>query len=181
MLLGNCRWPTKVWGHWGLWHFSGSLGCWESTSGLQSPGLLRILTFLRVTRTLGKCQWPSKVPATEATDISKGHRVTEPFAGDPGKCPGPLMPLTFLKITRPLGCWESAGGPAKSGASEATDISESHITCHFRIYMIYNRTFSILYWIQVLSLSLVLLLSILILTPSKSADSTKLPGMGNSK
>ena len=58
------------------------------------------MTFLRVTGLLGKCKWPSKVPATEATDIFKG--------------------------TRSLCCWETAGGPPKSGATEATDISQGH-------------------------------------------------------
>ena len=86
----------------------------------QSPGPLRPLTFLGVTRSLGLRESPgglAKSRATEATDISRGHRVTGPSGKSrwPGKVPGPLRPLTFLGVTGSLGLWESPGGPAKSG------------------------------------------------------------------
>ena len=112
--------------------FTGSLGLRESPSG------------------------PAKSRATEATDISQGHRVTGPLGKSwwPGKVPGywghwhfsgsrghwafrnvlvarqgpgPLRPLTFFRVTGSLVLRESASGPAKSQAAEATDISQGHL------------------------------------------------------
>ena len=69
----------------------------------QSPGPLRLLTFLRVDGSLGLREspnGPAKSQATEATDISQGRQVTGPL----GK----------------------SGWPGKVRATEATDISQSH-------------------------------------------------------
>ena len=56
-----------------LWLPSPDFDIGKVTVTRQSTGPLRPLSCIRVTGTLGKCQWLSKSRATEATDMSQGH------------------------------------------------------------------------------------------------------------
>ena len=137
---GKCQLPCNIPGHWGHWHFSGQPGYWAFGKVLvarQSPRLLRPLTFLRVTGSLGlrestggpaKSRWPGKVPNHWGHWHFSGSLGHWAFGKVPvaRKSPGPLRPLTFLRVTGSLGLWESPIGLAKSWATEATDIFQGH-------------------------------------------------------
>ena len=141
--LGKSWCPSKVPGHWGHWHFSGSLGHWDFEKVLvarQSPRPMRPLTFLRVTGSLGHRESPGG-PARSRPLRPLGHwaigkvRVARQvpghwghwhFSGSPGlwafgkvpvawQSPRLLRPLTFLRVTGSMGLQECPGGPTSPG------------------------------------------------------------------
>ena len=88
--LGKCPGPHNVPGQW---HFSGSRVQWTIGESASCPAISRateatdISQGHRVSGPLGKCQGPGNIPdrTTEASEISQGHRFTGPL----GRCQWP--------------------------------------------------------------------------------------------